>query len=84
MLAERAARDEQPILPISTNTCITRAAGTQRVNPLSAMVAIWHHIIVSLQVLAQKGFIEMLIYLRKCIRGSLGQRVVDVGLVDVG
>ena len=27
-------------------------------DPLSAMVAIWHQIIVSFQVLAQKGFIE--------------------------
>jgi hypothetical protein len=32
MLAEWAARDEQPILLTSTNPCITRAAGTQGVN----------------------------------------------------
>jgi hypothetical protein len=31
MSAEWAARDEQPILPTSTNPCITRAAGTQGV-----------------------------------------------------
>jgi hypothetical protein len=31
MSAEWAARDEQPILSISTNPCITRAAGTQGV-----------------------------------------------------
>jgi hypothetical protein len=32
MSAEWAAGDEQPILPTSTNPCITRAAGTQGVN----------------------------------------------------
>jgi hypothetical protein len=32
MLAKWAARDEQLILPTSTNPCITRAAGTQGVN----------------------------------------------------
>jgi hypothetical protein len=32
MSAEWAARDEQPILPTSTNPCIKRAAGTQGVN----------------------------------------------------
>jgi hypothetical protein len=31
MSAEWAARDEQPILPTSTNPCITRAAGALRV-----------------------------------------------------
>jgi hypothetical protein len=31
MSAEWTARDEQPILPTSTNPCITRAAGTQGV-----------------------------------------------------
>ena len=31
------------------------------------MVAIWHHIIVSFKVLAQKGFIGTLIYLIKGI-----------------
>jgi hypothetical protein len=31
MSAEWAARDEQPILPTSTNLCITRAAGPQRI-----------------------------------------------------
>ena len=30
---------------------------TQRVNSISAMVTLWHHIIVSSKVLAQKGFI---------------------------
>jgi hypothetical protein len=32
MSAEWAARDEQTILPTSTNPCMTRAAGTQGVN----------------------------------------------------
>jgi hypothetical protein len=32
MLAEWAARDEQPILLTSSNPCITRAVGTQRVS----------------------------------------------------
>jgi hypothetical protein len=32
MSAELAARDEHPILPTSTNYCITRAAGTLGVN----------------------------------------------------
>jgi hypothetical protein len=36
MSAEWAARDEQPILPTSTNPCITRAAGAQRVKRLDA------------------------------------------------
>jgi hypothetical protein len=31
MSAEWVAKDEQPILPTSTNPCITRAAGTQGV-----------------------------------------------------
>jgi hypothetical protein len=35
-------RDEQPILSTSTNPCITRAAGTQRVNCI-----IWHCIPVN-------------------------------------
>jgi hypothetical protein len=38
-LAEWAARDEQPILPTSTNPCITRAAGTKGVNMLTQFVA---------------------------------------------
>jgi hypothetical protein len=32
MSAKWAARDEQPILPTSTNPCIPREAGNQRVN----------------------------------------------------
>jgi hypothetical protein len=35
-------------------------------NPLSAMVIIWHHIIVSVKVLAQKGFIWTCIFSVKC------------------
>ena len=35
MSAEWAVRDEQPILPTSTNPCIPREAGSQRVNPPS-------------------------------------------------
>jgi hypothetical protein len=38
MLAAWAARDEQPILPTSTNPCITRAAGTQGINPSSSEI----------------------------------------------
>ena len=29
------------------------------INPLSVMVTIWHHIIVSVKVLAQKRFCEL-------------------------
>jgi hypothetical protein len=36
-------------------------------NPLDAMVAIWHHITVSFKVLAQKGFIGTWIFWMNCI-----------------
>ena len=48
MLAEWAAREEQHILPTSTNPCITRAAGTQGVNYYYNVIVItvmgdeWH------------------------------------------
>ena len=35
---EWAARDEQPILPTSSNPCITRAAGTQGVNIVHTLI----------------------------------------------
>ena len=38
MSAEWAARDEQPILPTSTNPVITRAAGTQGVNTRTEVI----------------------------------------------
>ena len=41
------ARDKQPIHPTSADPCLTGTASAQRANPLSAMVAIWHLIIVS-------------------------------------
>jgi hypothetical protein len=37
MSAEWAASEEQPILPTSTNFCITIAAGTQRVNRVQSL-----------------------------------------------
>jgi hypothetical protein len=50
MSAEWAARDKQPILPTSTNPCITRAAGTQGVK--------WAY---SIQI---KSLIERLLFLK--------------------
>jgi hypothetical protein len=38
MLAEWAARDEQSILPTSTNPCIVRAAGTRGFNLFVAKI----------------------------------------------
>ena len=45
MSAEWAARDEQPIVPTSTNPCITGAAGTQRDNGLIHVHVFWYSII---------------------------------------
>ena len=44
MSAEWAARDKQPILQTSTNPCITRAAGTQRVKVTCAWQKSGHEI----------------------------------------
>ena len=53
-------------------------------NPLSAMVAIWHYIIVSFQVLAQKGFIRTWIFWVICICEMFTLAMRVFGLVDVG
>ena len=42
-----------------------------QVNPISAMVTIWHHIIISFKVLLQKGFIVAWISWMKCIGEGL-------------
>ena len=53
------------------------------INPLSAMVAKCHHIIVSFKVLARGRFIGICISWVKCVsESSLGQRV-PLWLVDV-
>ena len=41
------------------------------INPLSAMVAIWHRIIVRFKVLAHKRFIGSGIFWMKCVTGRL-------------
>ena len=55
------------------------------VNHLIAMVTIWHHIIVSLIVLTQKGFIGMLMYgLNVAVRVSLRWKMsFDGWMLDV-
>jgi hypothetical protein len=42
MSAEWAARDEQPILPTSTNPCIPRAAATQGVKTRNIKIIFYH------------------------------------------
>ena len=66
-----ATKYKQPIHPTSTHRCITETSGTQGGNTLSVIVTIWHHIIVSLKVMAQKGFIGTLISWGKCINEKL-------------
>ena len=46
MSVEWVVRDEQPILPTSTNACVTESAATQRVNSLRAMGYLRHPSIV--------------------------------------
>ena len=53
-------------------------------NPLSAMVAIWHHIMVQFKILAQKGFIGTWIFWIKCISERLTGAKSVFSLVDVG
>ena len=43
MSAEWAVKDEQPILPTTTNPCITSAAGNQGVNGVSNVLQITGH-----------------------------------------
>ena len=53
------------------------------INPLSAIVAIWHHTIVSFDFLAQQGFIGTWTFWLKCINEGLTKAKRIFWLVDV-
>jgi hypothetical protein len=60
------------------------AHGTDMVNSLSAMVTLWHPIIVGLKVLAQKGLISTLISWVKCSSYVITMAKGVFWWVDVG
>jgi hypothetical protein len=70
-------------LPHSSSHCCISLI-ISKFNPLSAMVAIWNHIIVSFQVLTQKGSLELWYFgWNASVRGfTVGKSVF--WLVDVG
>jgi hypothetical protein len=51
-------------------------------NPLSAMVGIWHHLIVSFKVWAQKGFIGTWMSWLKCSTAKLNRAIKCLVMVE--